>query len=187
MMALPYRRRGFAGMLALLLMLVAPVVPDFEVRAATDLVIGADAEVADAQGDNVNLRERPSLTGDVLTSVAEGDLVNVVDGPFTDDTEGTVWYLVIGNGQTGYVLADYLRTPLDERVSASAVMTTTARVNLRSGPGTGSAVLLVIPSGATVSTTGDVQNGFSRLTYDGVPPLVGSQYLEGSARSGRRP
>ncbi len=184
MMALPYRRGGFAGMLALLLMLVAPVMPDFEVRAATDLVIGADAEVADAQGDNVNLRERPSLSSDVLISVAEGDLVNVTDGPFTDDFDGTVWYLVIGNGQTGYMLADYLRVPLDERVSAAAVMTTTAPVNLRSGPGTGNTVLLVIPSGATVSTTGEVKNGFSRLTYDGVTGWSASQYLEGSAALG---
>ncbi len=184
MMALPYRRGGLAGMLALLLMLVVPVMPDYDVRAATDLVIGADAEVANAQGDNVNLREQPSLTGAVLTNVAEGDLVMVVDGPFTDDTDGTVWYLVIGNDQTGYVLADYLRTPLDERVSAAAVMTTTTRVNLRAGPGTDYTVLLVIPSGATVSTTGEVQNGYSRLTYDGVTGWSASQYLEGSAALG---
>ena len=55
-------------------------------RAATDLTLGADAEVADAQGDNVNLRDQPSYAGDVLTSVPEGWLVNVLDGPFTDDT-----------------------------------------------------------------------------------------------------
>ena len=32
-------------------------------RAATDLTLGADAEVADAQGDNVNLRDQPSYSG----------------------------------------------------------------------------------------------------------------------------
>ena len=38
-------------------------------RAATDLTLGADAEVADAQGDSVNIREQPSYSGSVITSV----------------------------------------------------------------------------------------------------------------------
>ena len=48
----------------------------------------------------------------MLTSVPEGWLVNVLDGPFTDDTDGTVWYQVVANGQTGYMLSDYLRSPM---------------------------------------------------------------------------
>jgi uncharacterized protein YraI len=150
-------------------------------RAATDLTLGADAEVADAQGDNVNLRDQPSYAGSVLTSVPEGWLVNVVDGPFTDDTDGTVWYQVVARGQTGYMLSDYLRTPGD--VSAAAAMTTTTNLNLRSGPGTSYSVILVIPNGATVNTTGATQNGFSRLTYNGTTGWSSSQYLSGSSGS----
>lgn len=151
-------------------------------RAATDLTLGADAEVADAQGDNVNLRDQPSYAGAVLTSVPEGWLVNVVDGPFTDDIDGTVWYQVVARGQTGYMLSDYLRTPGGD-VSAAAVMTTTANLNLRTGPGTSYSVILVIPNGATVNTTGATQNGFSRLTYNGTTGWSASQYLTGSSGS----
>jgi uncharacterized protein YraI len=149
-------------------------------RAATDLTLGADAEVADAQGDSVNLRDQPSYAGSVLTSVPEGWLVNVVDGPFTDDSDGTVWYQVVARGQTGYMLSDYLRTP-GAYVSAAAVMTTTASLNLRSGPGTSYSVLLVIPNGATVNTTGSTQNGFSQLTYNGTTGWGATQYLTGGS------
>jgi len=151
-------------------------------RAATDLTLGADAEVADAQGDNVNLRDQPSYSGNVLTSVPEGWLVNVLDGPISDDTDGTVWYQVVANGQTGYMLSDYLRTP-DGDVSAAAAMTTTAALNLRTGPGTTYSVILVIPNGATVNTTGATQNGFSRLTYNGTTGWSSSQYLTSSGGS----
>ncbi len=168
---------------ALILCLIASAIA-FQptARAATDLTLGADAEVADAQGDNVNLRAEPSYTGDVLTSVPEGWLVNVLDGPFTDDLDGTVWYQVVARGQTGYMLSDYLRTP-DGDVAPAAAATTTANVNLRAGAGTSFAVLLVIPNGATVNTTGSVQNGFTQLTYNGTTGWSSSQYISTSGGS----
>ncbi len=182
MMASLYHRSRVMGVLALLLALVAPVVPALDTRAATDLILGTEAEIADAQGDNVNLRDQPSASAVVLASLAEGTLVEVVDGPFTDD--GSAWYLITAGDQTGYMLADYLRAPLEEAVSAAAVMTTTARVNLRSGPGTGNDVLLVIPNGATVNSTGPAQSGFTPVTYAGVAGWAASQYLDGSAGLG---
>ncbi len=181
MTALPYRRSRIVGLFTLLLVMAIPIANQFDANAATDLTIGGDAVVADAQGDNVNLRDQPSYAGNVLTSVAEGDYVTVVDGPFTDDTDGTIWYQVSVADQTGYMLSDYL-SAADGSVSAAAVMTTTASVNLRTGPGTSYSVILVIPRGATVNTTGAVQNGFSRLTYGGSTGWVSSQYLSGSSQ-----
>jgi uncharacterized protein YgiM (DUF1202 family) len=179
MTALPYRRSRIVGLLALLLVSIIPIAHEYNASAATDLTIGGAAVVADAQGDNVNLRDQPSYGGAVLTTVPEGDFVTVVDGPFTDDTDGTIWYQISSGDQTGYMLSDYLSA--DESVSAAAVMTSTTRVNLRSGPGTSYAVLLVIPSGATVNTTGEAQNGFSRLTYNGTTGWSATQYLSGSS------
>ncbi|HET9661816.1 MAG TPA: SH3 domain-containing protein [Thermomicrobiales bacterium] len=179
MTALPYRRSRVVGLLALLLVMVVPIAHRFDAEAATDLTIGGEAVVADAQGDNVNLRDEPSYAGSALTSVAEGDYVTVVDGPFTDDTDGTVWYQISSGDQTGYMLADYLSAA--DAVSAAAVMTTTANVNFRTGPGTGYSVMLVIPNGSTVNTTGAVQNGYTRLTYSGTTGWVASQYLSGSS------
>jgi len=178
MLRAPLRPRRWLVVFLMLGLLAGPSAILPQAQAATDLVLGADAEVADAQGDPVNLRDRPSYTGNVLTSVPEGWLVNVLDGPFTDDLDGAVWYQVVANGQTGYMLSDYLRTPGDV-VSAAAVATTTANLNLRSGPGASYGVLLVIPSGASV-TTGAQQSGFTQVTFNGVSGWSASQYLSTS-------
>jgi uncharacterized protein YgiM (DUF1202 family) len=176
MMAMPLRRCRIAGILTLLLALVIPIPSGFDARAATDLIVGGQAQVSDAQGDNVNLRDAPSYSGTVLTSVPEGSIVDVLDGPVTDPIDGTVWYFVNASGQPGYMISEYL-VNADGAVSPAAVATTTASLNLRSGPGTNFAVLLVIPNGATVNTTGSVQNGFTQLTYNGTTGWSASQYL----------
>ena len=95
---------------------------------------------------------------------------------FTDDADGTVWYQVNASGQPGYMLSDYL-VNADAAVSPAAVATTTANLNLRSGAGTSFSVLLVIPNGATVNTTGAVQNGYTQLVYNGTTGWSASQYL----------
>ncbi|MCA9859727.1 MAG: SH3 domain-containing protein, partial [Thermomicrobiales bacterium] len=181
MLRSPHRAsRWFVSVLVLSL-LASVIASQPHARAATDLVLGADAEVADAQGDHVNLRSEPSYAGSILTSVPEGWLVNVLDGPFTNDADGTLWYQVVARGQTGYMLSDYLRTPGGGAVAPAAAATTTANLNLRTGPGTSYSVILVIPNGATVNTTGAVQNGFTQLTYDGTTGWSSSQYLSTSS------
>lgn len=181
MTALPYRRSRIVGLLALLLVMAIPIANRIDARAATDLPIGGDVIVADAQGDNVNVRDQPSYAGNVLTSIPEGGVVTIVDGPFTDDADGTVWYQVSTGDQTGYMLSDYL-SAADDSVSAAAVMTTTANINFRTGPGTSYSVILVIPNGSTVNSTGAVQNGFTQVTYSGSTGWVSSQYLSGSSQ-----
>ncbi len=49
--------------------------------------------------------------------VFSGSSTSVVDGPFTDDTDGTTWYQIATAGQTGYMLSDYLSA--DDSVSAA--------------------------------------------------------------------
>lgn len=176
MTALPYRRSRIVGVLTLLFVLAIPIATEFDAKAATDLIIGGQAQVSDAQGDNVNLRDTPSYSGVVLTSVPEGSIVDVLDGPFVDDADGTVWYLVNSAGQPGYMISDYL-VNADGAVAPAAAATTTASVNLRSGPGTSFAILLVIPNGSSVSTTGQVQNGFTQLVYNGTTGWSASQYV----------
>jgi hypothetical protein len=127
MMAMPLRRCRIAGILTLLLALVIPITPNFDARAATDLIVGGQAQVSDAQGDNVNLRDAPSYSGAVLTSVPEGSIVDVLDGPVTDPADGTVWYFVNASGQPGYMISDYL-VNADGAVSPAAVATTTAKL-----------------------------------------------------------
>ncbi|MCA9860395.1 MAG: SH3 domain-containing protein [Thermomicrobiales bacterium] len=176
MTALPHVRSRIVVILTLLLVLSAPMATEFEAKAATDLIIGGAAEVSNAQGDNVNLRDSPSVLGNAFASVPQGSFVQVLDGPFLDETDGTSWYQVSTGDTAGYMLADFL-VNADVAVSPAASGTTTARVNLRSGPGTSFSVLLVIPNGATIETTGLAQNGFTQLTYDGTTGWAATQYL----------
>ena len=76
-------------------------------NADTDLTIGGEARVSYANGDAVRLRDEPSYSGSVLTTVPEGWLVAVHDGPI-DDGDGSSWYQVTARGMNGYIVSDFL-------------------------------------------------------------------------------
>lgn len=155
------------------------------VSADTNLTLGGEARISYANGDDVRLRDEPSYNGSVLTTVPEGWLVTVHDGPI-DDGAGSSWYEVTARGQRGYIVSDFLAdagnsevsaTTTDGEVTAAAVARTTANVRLRSAASLTAGILLVIPTGATVNTTGATQNGFSQLTYQGTTGWASSQYI----------
>jgi N-acetylmuramoyl-L-alanine amidase len=80
--------------------------------ADTNLVIGGQAVIAYANGDQVRLRQDMGYESSVVAMYDEGTWVTVLDGPFTDG-EGSYWYQVsIGDvnagGQSGYIVADFL-------------------------------------------------------------------------------
>ncbi len=154
------------------------------VSADTDLTLGGEARISYANGDDVRLRDEPSYNGSILTTVPEGWLVAVHDGPI-DDGAGSYWYEVTARGQRGYIVSDFLADAgsssaaesSDNEVTAAAVATTTVNLRLRASASTTAAILLVIPSGATVNTTGVTQNGFSQLSYQGTTGWASSQYI----------
>jgi murein DD-endopeptidase MepM/ murein hydrolase activator NlpD len=55
----------------------------------------------------VNVRDEPSLSGDVLTGIPDGDIVQIMDGPVTDD-DGNTWYKITNGDVTGYASAEWL-------------------------------------------------------------------------------
>jgi uncharacterized protein YraI len=189
MMAAPRRRaRWLAPLLtavcALTLAPLSILTPNIA-RADTDLTLGGEARVSYANGDDVRLRDEPSYSGSVLTGVPEGWLVAVHDGPI-EDGEGNFWYQVTARGIVGYMVSDFLAdagagddsgAPSSQEVTAAAAMTTTVSLNLRSSASLSASVILVMPRGAAVNTTGVTQNGFSQLTYQGTTGWAASQYL----------
>jgi len=58
-----------------------------------------------------------------------------------------------------------------------ATLQTTSDLNLRSGPGMGYRVLLVIPKGARVFDRGEASNGFRKVTYNNTAGWASGQYL----------
>jgi uncharacterized protein YraI len=62
--------------------------------------------------------------------------------------------------------------------SGTGAFTTTAQLNLRSGPGTGYSILLVMPAGATVvDYDGVIVNGFRGVDYQGTVGWCSNAYL----------
>jgi len=91
----------------------------------------------------------------VIVSLARGTEVRyLADG---GNANGYRWYKVrvLATGKEGFVSASLLSAP-DAGPSGDPVIvgsaTTTAAVNLRSGPSTGNQVLRVVPKGAVVAT-----------------------------------
>src|SRR5688572_4896378 len=155
----PAMRAGWLALPLTLALVITTLFTTYEpVSADTNLVIGEDARVSYTNGDSIRVRSEPSYSGSVITSVPEGWLVAVLDGPI-DDGDGSQWYQVTARGQTGYMVSDYLARPGSStssddsssgEVGVAAAAATTVALNLRSAASLSASVLLVMPRGASV-------------------------------------
>ncbi|HEV2089157.1 MAG TPA: SH3 domain-containing protein, partial [Cryptosporangiaceae bacterium] len=68
-----------------------------------------------------------------------------------------------------------LLTPME---ASAASATTTARLNLRSGPGIEHDVLTVIPDGAQISVDGDIQAGYYPVTWNGTSGFAVADFIQ---------
>jgi len=154
--------RGFRLTLSALLILaiLPPLVPS-SVTLAAQTAVTTSA---------LNLRQRPSTTSAVVLVMPEGATVEITGSAIGD------WYPVAYGGSVGYAFAAYLQLSAPEVVPGASARTTDS-LNLRAGPGTSFAVLAVMPASAVVVLTGNAQNGFWELTYNGRMGWSSSQYL----------
>jgi uncharacterized protein YgiM (DUF1202 family) len=93
------------------------------------------------------------------------------------------WTPVICFGQNGWISSSYL-TPVatatrtaTATVPSSIRMTTTARVNCRTGASTGSAIIGVVPSRTAVTLRGAVQGGWYPVVCFGQNGWISAGYL----------
>ncbi len=101
------KRVSLGLVVALLGALSASLLVPTATSADTNLVIGQQAVISNANGDQVRLRETPNYEGTLIAMYDEGTYVTVVDGPVTDDA-GNFWYQVSVNEQVGYIVAEFL-------------------------------------------------------------------------------
>jgi cell wall-associated NlpC family hydrolase len=155
-------------MLALTLVILAVVTVPVAVSLAVSL---GSATVANTEGDGLNLRDSPSLSGAILTGMPEGAQVEVLETGYTGD--GLDWARIRYDGIEGYGAVTYLaNTGGDEPVAvpiveppATPVPPSTGLmsgdraivsgtdgdgVNVRSAPGTDSEVLTGLTEGSNV-------------------------------------
>ncbi len=163
---------------------------------ATQLtVIGQSGEIT---GSNVRFRSGPSSRYSILADLNKGREVTI-----TGEENG--WTAVIIDGQSGFVYSQYVKatgttiyaeapaaetaTP-SQQAQATAPQQATAvgkagyitgnGVRMRTGPGSGNAVITELFYGNGVLITGQ-QNGWTAVSYNGKNGYVYSQYVtEGS-------
>jgi len=141
---------------------------------------------------NLNIRAEPDVDSPTVGRIPSGGTVEV-----TGELQNN-FYPVTYNGVSGFASADYLTVPggggseedgsSEEDGGGTAAGPTgtryvDARLNLRSGPATSYGVVAIMPAGAAVELTGEVANGFSRLTWNGNNGWAATEFLstEGGA------
>lgn len=139
----------------------------------------------------VNLRSGPGTSYPVLDVVAPGTSVTA-----TGASSGA-WLAVDHDGTSGYISGNYLTASAPPTASAPATnstaptpsasagaATTTAAVNVRSGPGTSYAIVAVAPLGTAVATTGTTSANWSQVIWAGTPRWISSAYLAAPVTAG---
>ena len=118
---------------------------------------------------DVNLRSGAGTDTAILDTLPSGTAVIVISD------NGSGWYEVHYNGLNGYMSADYLDSPLELVVTPSGSVSGTD-VNLRSGPGTDSAIVRVTSEGEEVSVTG-VNGNWYQVSVGGDTGYIRSDYV----------
>lgn len=127
--------------------------------------IEAFAEEAKVTTSNLNMRTGPGTSYPVILVIPKGATVSVVG------YSGS-WAQVTYGGRSGYASTSYLASPS----SSTEVRYTTANLNLRTGPGTGYPIILVIPKGSSVTVLG-ISSGWANVNYSGRTGYVSTSYL----------
>ena len=160
----------FAGKMTRAILLSA-----ITVLLLTGFAMAAESEQAVAvgatTGSSLRLREGPSTSASIVTTLDKGVAVAVLD----DSTDG--WYRVAYNGKCGYVSADYLLIDQDN------IFTPYGRangdgINVRSGPSTESEVLASVNSGTIVTVNGFEDGWYNVTCKYGTEGYIRSDFLD---------
>ncbi|MCC6790276.1 MAG: C40 family peptidase [Thermomicrobiales bacterium] len=170
-------------------LLLATLLTPVSALADTNLEIGGTAVIAYANGDDVRLREAPGYDGSVVRMVREGATVDVYDGPF-EDSDGNLWYQVGYDGDSGYIVSDYLAlnggagadasifNPAGESIGAALIAgTNNDGVRCRADADPGAAVITVVPEGAIVEITGGAIGSWQPINCAGQGGYVHLDYV----------
>jgi uncharacterized protein YraI len=174
------------------------------ISAADEGDAGDDGGAAEGEErialDDLNLRAGPSTSDTILLVIPAGGSMTLT-GEGAENGFVTVTY----QGTDGWVAAEFIarpdelagegdegdeggaEEPSDDETAdggdyaaslAGQSRVTLADLNLREGPSTESAVLLVIPAGETVTMTGEgVENDFVTVEFDGTTGWVAAEFL----------
>jgi N-acetylmuramoyl-L-alanine amidase len=153
--------------------------------AAFSAAANGTATVTGTNGQGLNCRSSASISSSVIAVLSPGSTVT------TRGAASGGWVPVVCGGQNGYASTDYLTsgaTTTPGGTTNTGGETTTAGngtvtgtngdgVRCRTGAGTSSSIITVLPEGATVATRGASSGGWTPVTCGGMNGYVSSQYL----------
>lgn len=128
--------------------------------------------------DDINLRDAPDWAATVLGVVPGGSIVLPTGRPQNGFIPAQV------DGLSGWLPAAYLAYGDAERqpvFTAAPTATTVEATNLRAGPSGDVDVLTEVPLGGVVELTGESENGYLRVAYEGYEGWAWARCLEGYA------
>ena len=130
--------------------------------------------VTEKTSANLRLRSTTSTSSssNIITTIPKGASVKV----YKEVSGG--WYYVAYGSRKGYVKAGYFASDSGTSSSSGTSGKTTANVRLRSSRSTSSSsnIMLVIPSGRTVTILGE-SGGWYKVRYNGQTGYVSSDYV----------
>lgn len=153
------------------------------------LLRSAAAQNGDVQrtvlADALNLRSGPGLDYGVVSVLHQGDIVSITSDVTWADGYGWVEVAVYGTSTSGWVAAEFIGDSSSVPtfpVNADMVVNTDV-LNLRSGPGLDSSVIMGLSYGTVVTTSDVAANGDGYQWYyvavdsEGVTGWVASEFL----------
>lgn len=105
-----------------------------------------------------------------------GDWKTFKDEPHFQYDFGYSWQQLQAKWNAGDVTDGYVNLKR-QALPVANIYRTTASVNLRTGPSTSQAVILVVLKGEMVTQTGTTNGGWSEVLYNGKKGFISSQYL----------
>ena len=127
------------------------------VQPLSVLALADEAGLVAVNSGSLNVRSRASTEGTVVSSLAKGSHITLVD------KTGNWWQVEYSNGKYGYCSSDYIKTISH---TDAVVSTQWGVLNVRSGPGAGYAKTDILSKGTKVMVLSSA-NGWSRILYHG--------------------
>lgn len=120
--------------------------------------------------DSLNMRSGPTTSYPVILVLPARATVTL-----TGNSSG-LFLEITYSGRTGWAHRDWIQ-PIATETTPTSSATVTESLNMRSGPATSYSVVTVMPAGATVVLTGQQQNGFHSVSWNGQTGWAFSTYL----------
>ena len=153
---------------------VVSIAPSAVAQDVTTLDVGS-GDTATVNANALNVRQTPSLSGTILTTLSFGTQVSVVTGPVVAD--GYTWYRLQQNGTfIGWAVTNFLTETTDggdsdsgntsgEFAVGDSVTVNTDLLNVRSAPSISASVLATYAFGRTAAITGGPTNADGYAWY----------------------